>query len=150
MALAVVAAGFTPGEADKLRRAMAAWKRKGDLMKRYGEQLVEGMVDNGYDEAFAQRIFRQLFGGGKADVVLAEDQPVLDLPYLEDRDASVDFNVVMTGSGQYVEVQGTGEEATFSEEQLGALLNLAKAGCREISSMQTAFLTQRLLVSSST
>ncbi|MEM9799043.1 MAG: error-prone DNA polymerase [Planctomycetota bacterium] len=62
MALAVVAAGFTPGEADKLRRAMAAWKRKGDLMKRYGEQLVEGMVENGYDEEFAQRIFRQLEG----------------------------------------------------------------------------------------
>ena len=83
-------------------------------------------------------------------VGIYENRPVLDLPYLEDRDASVDFNVVMTGSGQYVEVQGTGEEATFSEEQLGALLNLAKAGCREISSMQTAFLTQRLLVSSST
>ncbi|MEM1453175.1 MAG: error-prone DNA polymerase [Planctomycetota bacterium] len=62
MALAVVAAGFTPGEADKLRRAMAAWKRKGDLMKRYGERLVEGMVDNGYEEEFAQRIFRQLEG----------------------------------------------------------------------------------------
>ncbi|MEO1699914.1 MAG: error-prone DNA polymerase [Planctomycetota bacterium] len=62
MALAVVAAGFTPGEADKLRRAMAAWKRKGDLMKRYGEKLVDGMVDNGYDEEFAQRIFRQLEG----------------------------------------------------------------------------------------
>lgn len=62
MALAVVAAGFTPGEADKLRRAMAAWKRKGDLMKRYGEKLVAGMIDNGYDEEFAQRIFRQLEG----------------------------------------------------------------------------------------
>ncbi|MEM8711175.1 MAG: error-prone DNA polymerase, partial [Planctomycetota bacterium] len=62
MALAVVAAGFTPGEADKLRRAMAAWKRKGDLMKRYGEKLVSGMVDNGYDEEFAARIFRQLEG----------------------------------------------------------------------------------------
>ena len=80
-------------------------------------------------------------------VGIYEDQPVLDLPYIEDRDASVDFNVVMTGSGQYVEVQGTGEEATFSEEQLGALLTLAKEGCREISTMQTSFLTQRLLVS---
>ena len=62
MALAVVAAGFTPGEADKLRRAIAAWKRKGDLMKRYGEKLVAGMIDNGYDEEFAARIFRQLEG----------------------------------------------------------------------------------------
>ncbi len=62
MALAVVAAGFTPGEADNLRRAMAAWKRKGDLMKRYGEKLVAGMIDNGYDQEFADRIFRQLEG----------------------------------------------------------------------------------------
>ena len=62
MALAVVAAGFTPGEADKLRRAMAAWKRKGDLMKRYGEQLVGGMLENGYERSFAERIFRQLEG----------------------------------------------------------------------------------------
>ncbi len=62
MALAVVAAGFTPGEADKLRRAMAAWKRKGDLMKRYGEKLVSGMLENGYDQDFAERIFRQLEG----------------------------------------------------------------------------------------
>ena len=60
MALAVVAAGFTPGEADK-PGAMAAWKRKGDLMKRYGEQLVGGMLENGY-ERLAERIFRQLEG----------------------------------------------------------------------------------------
>ncbi|MEZ6014432.1 MAG: error-prone DNA polymerase [Planctomycetota bacterium] len=62
MALAVVAAGFTPGEADKLRRAMAAWKRKGDQMKRFGEKLIDGMLDNGYDLEFAERIFKQLEG----------------------------------------------------------------------------------------
>lgn len=74
-----------------------------------------------------------------------EDQPVLDLPYIEDRDASVDFNVVMTGQGEYVEIQGTGEEATFSEAQLASLLSLSKKGCKEISAMQTAFLSKRLL-----
>lgn len=74
-----------------------------------------------------------------------EDQPVLDLPYIEDRDASVDFNVVMTGQGEYVEIQGTGEEATFSEDQLASLLRLSKKGCQEISSMQAAFLSERLL-----
>ena len=74
-----------------------------------------------------------------------EGQPVLDLPYLEDRDASVDFNVVMTGSGQYVEIQETGEEATVSEEELAALLGLARKGCKEISAMQTAFLSKQLL-----
>lgn len=70
---------------------------------------------------------------------------VLDLPYIEDRDASVDFNVVMTGKGQYVEIQGTGEEATFSEEELAAQLALAKKGVKELSSMQAAFLTKQLL-----
>ncbi|MEM9160773.1 MAG: ribonuclease PH [Verrucomicrobiota bacterium] len=78
-------------------------------------------------------------------VGIYEGEPVLDLPYLEDKDASVDFNVVMTGQGQYVEVQGTGEEATFSEEELAQLLTLAKKGCKEISAMQASFLTQQLL-----
>ena len=74
-----------------------------------------------------------------------EEQAVLDLPYIEDKDASVDFNVVMTGQGQYVEVQGTGEESTFSEEQLAALLALAKKGCSEIAGLQAAFLSKQLL-----
>jgi len=78
-------------------------------------------------------------------VGIYQDQPVLDLPYVEDKDASVDFNIVMTGQGQYVEVQGTGEEATFSEEQLASLLVLAKKGCAEIGSLQTAFLSKQLL-----
>jgi ribonuclease PH len=82
---------------------------------------------------------------GAISVGIYKDNAVLDLPYVEDRDASVDFNVVMTGKGEYVEVQGTGEEATFSEEQLASLLALAKIGCKEISSMQTAFLSKRLL-----
>jgi len=62
MALAIVAAGFTPGEADQLRRAMAAWKRKGDLIFRFGEKLVAGMLKNGYDRAYADRCFEQIKG----------------------------------------------------------------------------------------
>lgn len=69
-----------------------------------------------------------------------KDQEILDLNYLEDRDASVDFNVVMTGKGNFVEVQGTGEEAVFSEQQLQNLLKLAKIGCTHISSSQQAVL----------
>lgn len=61
---------------------------------------------------------------------------VLDLPYVEDRDAEVDFNVVMTGDGNFVEVQGTGEEATFSRAQLDSLLELAGKGIAEISAAQ--------------
>jgi error-prone DNA polymerase len=64
MQLAIVAAGFTPGEADALRRAMAAWKRKGGL-GHFEERLVSGMRDRGYAEAFAQQIFRQILGFGE-------------------------------------------------------------------------------------
>lgn len=69
-----------------------------------------------------------------------QDREILDLNYPEDRDASVDFNVVMTGNGNFVEVQGTGEEAVFSESQLQNLLKLARKGCGEISSAQAAVL----------
>ncbi len=70
---------------------------------------------------------------------------LLDLPYTEDRDAEVDANIVMTGQGQFVEVQSSGEEATFSPDQLQQLLGLATKGLKEIAGLQTAFLTQQLL-----
>ncbi|MDX2116751.1 MAG: error-prone DNA polymerase [Planctomycetota bacterium] len=62
MALAVKAAGFTPGEADQLRRAMAAWKRKGDQIYRFGQMLIDGMTRNGIPEEFARRCFDQIKG----------------------------------------------------------------------------------------
>ena len=62
MKLAIVAAGFTPGEADQLRRAMAAWKRKGDAIARFGEKLIAGMLRNGLTQDFAQRCFEQIKG----------------------------------------------------------------------------------------
>ena len=74
-------------------------------------------------------------------------QALLDLNYLEDKDAEVDANIVMTGRGQFVEVQGSGEETTFSHEQLLSLLALSQSGLKEISALQTAFLTQQLLKS---
>jgi error-prone DNA polymerase len=64
MALAVVAAGFTPGEADRLRRAMAAWKRRGGLGP-FEEKLIDGMRERGYSEDFARQIFRQIEGFGE-------------------------------------------------------------------------------------
>src|SRR3954471_3883675 len=70
---------------------------------------------------------------------------LLDLAYVEDKDAEVDFNIVMTGRGQFVEVQGSGEEATFSQEQLTSLLALAQRGLKEVTALQTAFLTKQLL-----
>ena len=70
---------------------------------------------------------------------------LLDLNYIEDRDAEVDANIVMTGRGQFVEVQSSGEEATFSGEQLQSLLAVSQKGLKELASLQTAFLTKHLL-----
>jgi ribonuclease PH len=72
-------------------------------------------------------------------------QPLLDLNYLEDKEAEVDANVVMTGRGQFVELQSSGEEATFSGEQLQSIIALSAKGLKEVAALQTAFLTKQLL-----
>jgi error-prone DNA polymerase len=64
MQIAILAADFTPGEADELRRSMAAWKRKGGL-GHYHERLVGRMVEKGYEREFAERIFKQIQGFGE-------------------------------------------------------------------------------------
>jgi len=72
-------------------------------------------------------------------VGIVNGQPLLDLCYTEDVAAAVDMNLVMNSAGEFIEVQGTGEEATFSEKQLNDLLALGKAGIRELlSTQQTA------------
>ena len=63
---------------------------------------------------------------------------LLDLCYVEDKDAAVDLNVVMTEGGQFVEVQGSGEESTFSEAELNTMLALARGGIGELVGMQRA------------
>ncbi|MDR2428953.1 MAG: ribonuclease PH, partial [Candidatus Margulisbacteria bacterium] len=65
-----------------------------------------------------------------------DGEPRLDLMYLEDSAAEVDLNVIMTGSGQLVEVQGTGEHGTFSREQLNQLLDLGAKGVAELTKLQ--------------
>jgi len=62
MLLAVVAAGFTPGEADKLRRAIASWKRSGNQIAAFKEQLESGMRARGYSDQFAAQVFGQIQG----------------------------------------------------------------------------------------
>jgi error-prone DNA polymerase len=64
MRIAIVAAGFTPSEADRLRRAMATFRKVG-IIHAFGQRLVEGMVANGYELEFAQRCFRQIEGFGE-------------------------------------------------------------------------------------
>lgn len=76
-------------------------------------------------------------------VGIVNDVPLLDLCYVEDVAAQVDMNLVMTGSGQFIEVQGTGEESTFSEDELAALLALGKQGIRELLAAQKSALDQR-------
>ena len=66
----------------------------------------------------------------------------LDLPYVEDSAAEVDMNVVMTGSGNFIEVQGTAEGEPFDREQLDGLLKLAEKGIVEIVDLQRAALSQ--------
>jgi ribonuclease PH len=61
---------------------------------------------------------------------------VLDLDYQADSAAEVDMNVVMTGSGRFVEIQGTGEEATFDEAELHELLRLARSGIEQLTALQ--------------
>ena len=66
--------------------------------------------------------------------------PMLDLPYTEDSTAETDMNVVMTGAGGYVEVQGTAEGKPFSRAELDALLDLAEGGIAQIVELQRAVL----------
>ena len=63
-------------------------------------------------------------------------KPCLDLDYEQDFAADVDMNVVMTGSGRFIEIQGTGEEATFGDDELQAMLKLARRGIRQLTELQ--------------
>lgn len=65
--------------------------------------------------------------------------PMLDLCYQEDSQAEVDMNVVMTGSGKFVEVQATAEKMAFDDEQLATLLGLARGGIRDLVTLQRSF-----------
>lgn len=69
-------------------------------------------------------------------VGMVDGRAVLDLNYEQDVSADVDMNVVMTGNGRFVEIQGTGEEATFSDDELAQLLSLAKLGISQLRDVQ--------------
>lgn len=69
-------------------------------------------------------------------VGIVDGAPTLDLDYARDVKADVDMNVVMTGGGRFIELQGTGEEATFDDAELASLIQLAKQGIRELTQIQ--------------
>lgn len=73
-------------------------------------------------------------------VGMVQGKPLLDLCYAEDSNAEVDMNIVMTGSGRYIEIQGTGEEATFSQEELAKFLALGAKGCKKLIAEQKKIL----------
>lgn len=73
-------------------------------------------------------------------VGIVEKRAMLDLCYTEDAAAEVDFNLVMNSAGDFIELQGSGEESTFNEKQLAELLSLGKAGIRELLAAQQAAL----------
>ena len=67
---------------------------------------------------------------------MIEGSAILDLDYVKDVAADVDMNVVMTGGGRFIELQGTGEEATFDDKELSELIQLAKQGIQQLSGIQ--------------
>ncbi|HYW81072.1 MAG TPA: ribonuclease PH [Thermoguttaceae bacterium] len=94
------------------------------------------MIDAMHAELAAKTRLPLVDSVAAVSVGIVDGQAVLDLDYEEDSAAAVDMNVVMTGSGRFVEVQGTGEETTFSEEQLTAMLKLARGGITELIALQ--------------
>ena len=91
-----------------------------------------------------KQLSRPVIKGQVAAVSVGQwkNTPILDLCYLEDKDAEVDMNVVMMADGNFVEVQGTGESATFSRQQLGVLLDLAEGGITQLHQRQLEVVTQ--------
>jgi ribonuclease PH len=92
---------------------------------------LNGLMAQGKLKAFP---LTKLVSAVSAGVV--NGQAVLDLDYIEDKGAAVDFNVVMTESGEFVEVQGSGEEAVFSAAEMSAMLDLATRGAGELVALQ--------------
>jgi ribonuclease PH len=80
---------------------------------------------------------------GAVSVGIVDGRAQLDLDYAADSTADVDMNVVMTGRGRYIEIQGTGEEATFDETDLQNLLTLARRGIRKLTTIQKQTLGKR-------
>lgn len=81
-----------------------------------------------------------LHGVAAVSVGICDGKPLLDLCYTEDAAAAVDFNLVMNSEGEFIELQGSGEESTFSEAQLASLMALGKKGIGELLAAQQAAL----------
>ena len=83
-----------------------------------------------------------LHGGAAVSTGIVAGRPLLDLCYTEDVVAAVDFNLVMNSAGEFIEVQGSGEESTFNDKQLSEMLALGKSGISELFTAQAKALAQ--------
>jgi len=160
----------TGGRAQEIQRLIGRSLRAATNLKVFGERVITLDCDvleadggtrtaaiNGaliaLHDAFQWLSNRgQLVGPPLVDTVaaisvgLVGGRPCLDLDYAEDSGAAVDMNVVMTGAGRYIEVQGTGESATFSDAELRVLLGLARSGIRRVTTAQRRLLGESGLV----
>ena len=96
--------------------------------------LVDCLVKMKKDKIIAKIPIKDYIAA--TSVGIFQNQAILDLTYPEDSKAEVDMNVIMTGSGEFVEVQGTAEGGTFTKDQMDKLLNLAKKGIEELIDIQ--------------
>ena len=102
-------------------------------------EAMKWMKENGMIKTIPVKSFVSAISVG----ILQSDEGeeiVLDLPYVEDSAAKADMNVVMTDQGEYIEVQGTGEDSPFRPDQLQQMLDLAAKGCRELNEIQKEIL----------
>jgi len=83
-----------------------------------------------------------LSGVAAVSVGMVDNRPLLDLCYTEDVAATVDMNLVMNAAGEFIEIQGSGEEATFTDGQLAAMLAVGKTGIRELLAAQQVAVAQ--------
>lgn len=103
-------------------------------------EAMKWMKENGMIETIPVKHFVSAVSVGILTGEDGEENIVLDLPYAEDSTAKVDMNVVMTDKGEYIEVQGTGEDSPFRSDQLQKMLALAGKGCRELNEIQKEIL----------
>ena len=88
----------------------------------------------------ADRVIKDSVSAVSVGVI--DGRPMLDLPYVEDSKAMTDMNVAMTGSGEFIEIQGTAEHRPFNRAELNTLLELAEKGNKELQAAQQAALAQ--------
>ena len=149
-----IAKGKIDGRSQEIQRLIGRSMRAAIDLERIGPQADGGTRTAAITGSFValSLAIRKLTAAGKlaegavlkpiaaVSVGIVGAQPLLDLAYEEDVAATVDMNLVMNGAGEFIELQGTGEESTYTEEQLAAMLALGKTGIKQLLALQQAAL----------